>query len=57
MWVIQRSVPYEGMYEEHDMSTEEVLKYLGSGVDFDEIYIRRKTLVYDPWDFIKEHKK
>lgn len=57
MWVIQVSVPYEGMYEEHDMSTDEVLKFLGSARDFDQLYIRPQTRGFDPWEFIKEFKK
>lgn len=58
MWVIQINVPYEGMHEEQDMTTEEVLKFLGSArYDFDQMYIRPSTRSYDPWDFIKEYKK
>lgn len=58
MWIIQTNIPYEGMSESSDMTTEEVLKYLGSEwVCFDDVYIRPVTTVYDPWEFIKKFKE
>lgn len=57
MWVIQTNIPYEGMSESDDLTTEEVLKYLGSECAFDDTYIRPVTTVYDPWEFIKKFKE
>lgn len=55
MWVIQRNVPYEGMYEINGLSKEEVLQYLEDNSNYwDEIYIRPETREYCAYSFFSE---
>lgn len=55
MFVIQRNVPYEGMYEINGLSKEEVLDYLKDNSNYwDEIYICPDVESYCAYSFFSE---